>query len=74
MSVCTQVDTEDQDLKAGEKPEDYQLDHSCIIYLMNPQGVFSEFFSKETNGDVAVEKVRRHLDGTMDHIHGTKKD
>eukprot|EP01063_Lacrimia_lanifica_P004529 TRINITY_DN12544_c0_g2_i3.p1 TRINITY_DN12544_c0_g2~~TRINITY_DN12544_c0_g2_i3.p1 ORF type:complete len:283 (+),score=101.32 TRINITY_DN12544_c0_g2_i3:66-914(+) len=63
------IDTEDQDLQPGERPEDYQLDHSCIIYLMSPEGMFCEFFSKETDSKVAAEKVRRHLDGTMAHIH-----
>eukprot|EP01064_Diplonema_japonicum_P039144 TRINITY_DN9744_c1_g1_i1.p1 TRINITY_DN9744_c1_g1~~TRINITY_DN9744_c1_g1_i1.p1 ORF type:complete len:286 (+),score=68.84 TRINITY_DN9744_c1_g1_i1:47-859(+) len=63
------IDTEDQDLSPGGTPTDYQLDHSCIIYVMNQNGVFCDFFSKETNGGIAVEKVARHLDGTMDFMN-----
>ncbi|KAJ9457487.1 Protein SCO1 [Diplonema papillatum] len=62
------IDTDDQNLKPGESPEDYQIDHSCIIYLMNPSGKFCDFFSKETDGGVAIEKVARHLDGTMSFV------
>ena len=36
---------------------------------MSPNGKFCEFFSKETEGNVATEKVRRHLDGTMAYVH-----
>ena len=63
------IDTEDQDLAPGQLPEDYQIDHSCIIYLMNQNGKFTEFFSKITDVDVAVAKIIRHFDGTMDFMN-----
>eukprot|EP01062_Namystynia_karyoxenos_P065906 TRINITY_DN5995_c0_g1_i1.p1 TRINITY_DN5995_c0_g1~~TRINITY_DN5995_c0_g1_i1.p1 ORF type:complete len:291 (+),score=86.32 TRINITY_DN5995_c0_g1_i1:50-874(+) len=62
------IDTDDLDLESGRAPDDYQIDHSCLCYLMSPEGRFVDFFSKESDARAAEAKVARHLEGLMDHL------
>jgi len=52
--------------KANESEEegeedDYLLDHSIIMYLMNPEGEFADFFGSNMDADEVEEKVMRQI-------------
>jgi len=44
--------------KIGSGPEDYVLDHSSYLYLMDPEGKFVRGFDADTPGDRLAEVVR----------------
>jgi len=57
--VASKVSTEGGAVAAGST--DYTVDHSDIIYLMDKNGVFADFFSsRSTPQDIAV-RVRQEL-------------
>jgi len=37
--------------------DDYQLDHSIFVYLMDPYGNFSQFFSKNDSPEAVAKKI-----------------
>ena len=47
---------------AEENPE-YQMDHSCFIFLVSPEGKFMDFFTKDMTVEMAVDKILLHIDG-----------
>jgi protein SCO1 len=44
--------------KIGPGPEDYVMDHSSYLYLMDPEGKFVRGFDADTPGDRLAEVVR----------------
>jgi protein SCO1 len=44
--------------KIGPGPEDYVMDHSSYLYLMDPEGKFVRGFDADTPGDRLAEIVR----------------
>jgi protein SCO1/2 len=44
--------------KTGDGPDDYLMDHSAALYLMNPQGGFVRIFGSNVTGDQLVDKLR----------------
>jgi protein SCO1/2 len=44
--------------KTGADGEDYLIDHSSYIYLMDPQGRFVRGFDADTPSDEIAYKVR----------------
>jgi protein SCO1/2 len=44
--------------KIGPGPEDYVMDHSSYLYLMDPEGKFARGFDADTPGDRLAEVVR----------------
>ena len=47
--------------KTGNGPDDYLMDHSAALYLMNPDGKFVRIFGNSVTGDQLVEKLRTLL-------------
>jgi protein SCO1 len=47
--------------KTGPREDDYVLDHSSYIYLMNPQGKFVQGFDADTPGDRIAEQIRKFM-------------
>lgn len=45
----------------GTKPEDYTVDHSAFIYLMDRDGKYLGFFPPGTSAERMVEIIRPHL-------------
>lgn len=44
-----------------KSPKDYTLDHTSIIYLMDPQGAFVRHFTHQTNVDQLVAELGKSL-------------
>jgi protein SCO1/2 len=45
---------------ASQKGDDYLVDHSALIYLMNPESKFVKVFGPELSGEEIGDRVR-HL-------------
>lgn len=50
-----------QNVPTPDSAVDYTVDHSDIIYLMNKDGTFVEFFFGKTTVPDMVERIRTHL-------------
>ncbi|KAK7294719.1 hypothetical protein RJT34_17613 [Clitoria ternatea] len=52
-------------MKTAEEDSDYLVDHSIVIYLMNPKMEFVRFFGKNSDADSiadgVIEEVRKYL-------------
>lgn len=48
---------------AGPKDEDqdYIVDHSVAIYLLNPDGLFTDYYSRAQSAEQIAASVRRHM-------------
>jgi protein SCO1/2 len=44
-----------------ESPGDYNVDHSALVYLMDPEGRYVTHFSYSTNADQMAEKLGKIL-------------
>ena len=44
-----------------KKPEDYEMDHTSIIYIMGPDGAFVKHFSYTTDANALVEDLKKVL-------------
>jgi protein SCO1 len=44
--------------KTGAGPDDYLMDHSAALYLMNPRGGFVRIFGSNVTGDQLADKLR----------------
>ena len=47
--------------KTGPGPEDYVLDHSTYLYVMDPGGKFVRAFEADTSGDRIADALRKLL-------------
>src|SRR6266702_5581268 len=47
--------------KTGPGPEDYVMDHSTYLYVMNPGGKFVRAFEADTSGDRIADALRKLL-------------
>jgi protein SCO1 len=47
--------------KTGDGPDDYLMDHSGFVYLMNPEGKFARVLSGDTSGKAMADKLRPFL-------------
>jgi protein SCO1 len=47
--------------KTGPGAEDYLIDHSSYIYLMDPRGRFAQGFAADTPPDRMAEQVRERM-------------
>ncbi len=43
--------------KTNDDPEDYLVDHSIIMYLLNPQGQFMAFYGKNLDRAELSDKI-----------------
>jgi len=51
----------------GEKGEDdYLLDHSIILYFMDQNGDFLEFFGTNVNEEYIADKMKKHITHSQD--------
>lgn len=48
-------------VKTGNKPDDYTVDHSAFIYLVDSDGKYLGFFPPGTDAPRLVEMIRPHL-------------
>lgn len=44
-----------------EDEDDYLVDHSIVMYLIGPDGVFLDFYTQLTEVDEAVERIRNMI-------------
>lgn len=50
-------------VKTGEeKDEDYLVDHSIIMYLLNPDAEFVTFYGKNFDAPTLAKSIKGHLD------------
>ena len=47
--------------KTGDGPDDYLMDHSGFVYLMNPEGRFARVLSGDISGKAMADKLRPFL-------------
>jgi protein SCO1/2 len=47
--------------KTGPGPEDYVIDHSTYLYVMDPGGKFVRAFEADTSGDEIADALRKLL-------------
>jgi cytochrome oxidase Cu insertion factor (SCO1/SenC/PrrC family) len=47
----------------GERPGEYVVDHSAVIYLIGRNGEYLGFIANQTHRDRMIEILRRHLAG-----------
>jgi protein SCO1 len=47
--------------KTGPGPEDYVMDHSTYLYVMDPEGKFVRAFDADTSGDRIADALRELL-------------
>lgn len=50
-------------VKTGDKPDDYTVDHSAFIYLVDRDGRYLGFFPPGTDAPRLVEMIKPHLKG-----------
>ncbi len=50
-------------VKTGDKPDDYTLDHTAFVYLVDRDGKYLGFFPPGTDAPRLVEMIRPHLNG-----------
>jgi cytochrome oxidase Cu insertion factor (SCO1/SenC/PrrC family) len=46
---------------AGATAEDYQMDHTLLIYLMSGEGKFVKHFPPDATPDQIADEIRKHL-------------
>ncbi|XP_027710206.1 protein SCO2 homolog, mitochondrial [Vombatus ursinus] len=44
-----------------DEDQDYIVDHSIIIYLLNPDGLFTDYYSRSKTEEQITASVRRHM-------------
>jgi protein SCO1/2 len=47
--------------RTGSGPDDYLMDHSTYLYLMDPNGQFVRCFDADTSGAMIADKVRETM-------------
>jgi cytochrome oxidase Cu insertion factor (SCO1/SenC/PrrC family) len=45
----------------GTTPEDYVMDHTLLIYLMDGEGKYLRYFGPDATADQIAEEIRKHL-------------
>lgn len=53
-------------VKTGDKPDDYTVDHSAFIYLVDSDGKYLGFFPPGTDAPRLVEMIKPHLAGKVE--------
>ena len=46
---------------SGATAEDYLMDHTLLIYLMDGEGKFVKHFTPEATPDQIADEIRKHL-------------
>ena len=47
--------------KTNDSPEDYLVDHSIIMYLVDPRGDFVTFYGKNFTAEDMAKSIAEHI-------------
>lgn len=52
------------DVKEDDE-DDYLVDHSIVLYLVDPEGNFVDFFTQSVDAPTAVDKIFSHMESAQ---------
>lgn len=57
-----------------DETTDYLVDHSIIMYLVNPAGDFVQFYGKNFDAEAVSEAVQQHITAAKPQAAATEQE